>query len=149
MSNYMPWFRIHSKPYLLSEEHRRRKIRVGRERRGLLNPMRRDDGTCPSIVQTQSPGPMPQLTAPTSHPLQIISGAYPSPFMYPNPYMISFTSPMPAWNAWASASLFPITPTQPTIYRPLLQEGSYEAPSGALLITNLHCLMGFKHLCRE
>ncbi|KAH1073899.1 hypothetical protein J1N35_026227 [Gossypium stocksii] len=31
---YMPWFRIHGKPYLLSEEERRRQIRVEREQRG-------------------------------------------------------------------------------------------------------------------
>ncbi|MBA0788932.1 hypothetical protein Gotri_025908 [Gossypium trilobum] len=30
--NYMPWFRIHDKPYLLSEEHRHRQIHVKRER---------------------------------------------------------------------------------------------------------------------
>ncbi|KAG8496338.1 hypothetical protein CXB51_009196 [Gossypium anomalum] len=39
---YMPWFRINSKPYLLSEEERRRQIRVQRERRGPLN---QEEGT--------------------------------------------------------------------------------------------------------
>ncbi|KAH1098168.1 hypothetical protein J1N35_015089 [Gossypium stocksii] len=42
---YMPWFRIHGKPYLLLEEERRRQLRVQRERRGPLNPRRRDDDT--------------------------------------------------------------------------------------------------------
>ncbi|MBA0653244.1 hypothetical protein Goklo_020441 [Gossypium klotzschianum] len=37
---------------------------------------------------------MPQLTAPTPQPLQIMSGAYPSPYMYPNSYMFLFPSPM-------------------------------------------------------
>ncbi|MBA0876931.1 hypothetical protein Goshw_009630, partial [Gossypium schwendimanii] len=37
---YMTWFRIHGKPYLLTLEERQRQIRVGRERRGLLNPIR-------------------------------------------------------------------------------------------------------------
>ncbi|MBA0779396.1 hypothetical protein Gotri_003651, partial [Gossypium trilobum] len=59
-SNYMPWFRIHSKPYLLSEEQRHRQIRVKRERRGPLNPRRRDDGTGPSTAPTQSSGLTPQ-----------------------------------------------------------------------------------------
>ncbi|MFQ6627552.1 hypothetical protein Gotur_004767, partial [Gossypium turneri] len=36
--DYMPWFRIHGKPYLLSEEERRRQIYAKRERRGPLNP---------------------------------------------------------------------------------------------------------------
>ncbi|KAH1032702.1 hypothetical protein J1N35_044876 [Gossypium stocksii] len=40
---YMPWFRIHGKPYLLSEEERRRQIHVQSERRGPLNPRRMDD----------------------------------------------------------------------------------------------------------
>ncbi|KAG8481071.1 hypothetical protein CXB51_025794 [Gossypium anomalum] len=53
---YMPWFRIHGKPYLLSEE-RRRQIRVQRERRDPLNPRRRDDDAGPSIAPTQSAGP--------------------------------------------------------------------------------------------
>ncbi|KAH1046601.1 hypothetical protein J1N35_037385 [Gossypium stocksii] len=54
---YMPWFRIHGKPYLLSEEERRRQIRVQRERRGPLNPKRMDDHASPSIAATQLPGP--------------------------------------------------------------------------------------------
>ncbi|MBA0656361.1 hypothetical protein Goklo_008726, partial [Gossypium klotzschianum] len=45
--DYMPWLRIHDKPYLLSEEYRRRQIHVERERRGRLNPRRKDDGTGP------------------------------------------------------------------------------------------------------
>ncbi|MBA0765081.1 hypothetical protein Gotri_014340, partial [Gossypium trilobum] len=56
----MPWFRIYGKPYLLSEEQRRRKIRVERERRGPLNPRRMDDGTGPLTVSIQSPDPTPQ-----------------------------------------------------------------------------------------
>ncbi|MBA0784646.1 hypothetical protein Gotri_025899 [Gossypium trilobum] len=45
--------------------------------------------------------------------------------------MFPFSSPIPGWNAWPSASLFPITPTQPMIYRLSSQEGSHEAPSGS------------------
>ncbi|MFQ6654971.1 hypothetical protein Gotur_025724, partial [Gossypium turneri] len=40
VSEYMPWFRIHGKPYLLTPEKRQQQIRVQRERRGLLNPRR-------------------------------------------------------------------------------------------------------------
>ncbi|KAG8496858.1 hypothetical protein CXB51_008027 [Gossypium anomalum] len=58
--DYMPRFRIHGKPYLLSQEQMRRQIRVERERRGRLNPRRKDNGTCPSTAPTQSPGPTPQ-----------------------------------------------------------------------------------------
>ncbi|KAG8491259.1 hypothetical protein CXB51_014433 [Gossypium anomalum] len=55
--DYMPWFKIHGKPYLLSEEQRRQQICVERERWGPLYPMRRDDGTSPSTAPTQSLGP--------------------------------------------------------------------------------------------
>ncbi|MFQ6631096.1 hypothetical protein Gotur_009966, partial [Gossypium turneri] len=85
------------------------------ERQGLLNLRRRDGGTGPSTAPIQSPGPMPQPMTPTPQPLQIMPGAYPSPYIYPNPYMFPFPSPMPGWKAWPGASPFLITLTQPTI----------------------------------
>ncbi|MBA0875575.1 hypothetical protein Goshw_003335, partial [Gossypium schwendimanii] len=38
VSEYMPWFRIHGKPYLLTAEERQRQILVQRERSEPLNP---------------------------------------------------------------------------------------------------------------
>ncbi|KAK5772956.1 hypothetical protein PVK06_049258 [Gossypium arboreum] len=67
---YMPWFRIHGKPYLLSKEERRWQIRVQRERRGPLNPRRRDDDAGPSAALTQSPGLSTAPTQPPSPTLQ-------------------------------------------------------------------------------
>ncbi|KAG8487087.1 hypothetical protein CXB51_020639 [Gossypium anomalum] len=70
---YMPWFRIHGKPYLLSEEQRRRQIRVQRERRGPLNPRRRDDEVGPSTAPIQSAGPSTapiQSASPSTAPPQ-------------------------------------------------------------------------------
>ncbi|KAG8487026.1 hypothetical protein CXB51_020704 [Gossypium anomalum] len=128
--DYMPWFRIHGKPYLLSEEQRRRQIRVKRERRSPLNLRRRDDSTGLSTAPTQSSSPMSQPTTPTSQPLQIMSSAYLSPYMYPNLHMFPFSSPMPGWNAWLGVSHFSMTPTQPMIYRSSSPQGSHEAPSG-------------------
>ncbi|MBA0763785.1 hypothetical protein Gotri_013192, partial [Gossypium trilobum] len=58
----MPWFRIHDKPYLLSEEQRRQHIRVEREQRGPLNLMRMDNVMGPSTTSTQSPSLTPQPT---------------------------------------------------------------------------------------
>ncbi|KAG8485522.1 hypothetical protein CXB51_019052 [Gossypium anomalum] len=58
---YMPWFRIHGKPYLLSEEERQRKLHVQRERCGPLNPKRRDDDAGPSTTPTQSPAQQQDL----------------------------------------------------------------------------------------
>ncbi|KAH1091300.1 hypothetical protein J1N35_018557 [Gossypium stocksii] len=105
--------RIHGKSYLLSEERRSRQIRVEMERWSPLNLMRRDDGTVPSTVPTQSQGPTPQTddthtTTPSN-----------------------YASPMPGWNAWSNASPFSITPTQPTIYSPSSQEESHDALSGS------------------
>ncbi|MFQ6656381.1 hypothetical protein Gotur_026504, partial [Gossypium turneri] len=54
---YMPWFRIHDNPYLLSPEQRQRQLRVQRERRGPLNPRRQDDNAGPSTRLRHSPGP--------------------------------------------------------------------------------------------
>ncbi|KAG8472972.1 hypothetical protein CXB51_034896 [Gossypium anomalum] len=138
---YMPWIRIHGKPYLLSEEERQRQLRAQKERRGPLNPRRRDDDAGPSTAPTQSPGPATrptqspgptvQLSTPTTQPLQMMLGTYPSPFMYPSPYMFPFSSPMAGWNAWPGSSPFPITPSGPLIYRQPSHEGSQEGPSGS------------------
>ncbi|MFQ6647838.1 hypothetical protein Gotur_021042 [Gossypium turneri] len=104
---YMPWFRIHGKPYLLSPEERQRQLRNQRERRGPLNPRKRDDDVGQSTMprnspssssapiespgtagaQTQSPDPVVQPMIPMQPPFQMMPGAFPSPFMYPNPYM--------------------------------------------------------------
>ncbi|KAG8472750.1 hypothetical protein CXB51_034645 [Gossypium anomalum] len=137
--DYMSWFRIHGKAYLLLEKQRRRQIYVERKQRGPLNLRGMDDrmgpstaptqSLGPSTVPTQSPGSMPQPTTPTSHPLQIMLGTYPSPYMYFNPYMFPFPSPMPSWNVWPDTSPFPMTFTQPMIYRPSSPEGSHGAPS--------------------
>ncbi|MFQ6637842.1 hypothetical protein Gotur_012752, partial [Gossypium turneri] len=54
---YMPWFRINGKPYLLSPEERQQQLRVQRERRDPLNPRRRDDNAGPSTRPRNSPGP--------------------------------------------------------------------------------------------
>ncbi|KAG8472469.1 hypothetical protein CXB51_035334 [Gossypium anomalum] len=68
VAEYMPWFRIHGKLYLLSEDKRRRQIRAQRKRQGPLNPRRRDDDAGPSTTPTQSSGPIVQQTTPTSQP---------------------------------------------------------------------------------
>ncbi|MFQ6651822.1 hypothetical protein Gotur_023995 [Gossypium turneri] len=70
---YMPWFRIHGKPYLLSTEERQRQLRVQRERRGPLNPRRQDDDAGPSTRPRHSSGPSSvaiQSPSPTRAPTQ-------------------------------------------------------------------------------
>ncbi|MBA0875746.1 hypothetical protein Goshw_000600, partial [Gossypium schwendimanii] len=72
---YMPWFRIHGKPYLLTPEEKQRQIRVERERREPLNLRRQDNEGSPSMrprhlpgsssATMQSPGP---TRAPTQSP---------------------------------------------------------------------------------
>ncbi|MFQ6661849.1 hypothetical protein Gotur_029865 [Gossypium turneri] len=43
---------------------------------------------------------------PMQPPFQMMSGAFPSPFMYPNSYMFSFSSPMAGWSQWPVGELF-------------------------------------------
>ncbi|MBA0672214.1 hypothetical protein Goklo_025342 [Gossypium klotzschianum] len=110
MPDYMPWFRIHGRPYLLSKEKRQQQLRVQRKRRGPLNPRRRDDDAGLSIAPTQSPGP---TTAPTQSPGPTLQPMTPTtqPFqMMPDPYPSLFIGP--------------------PIYRPPSHEGSHEGPSG-------------------
>ncbi|KAK5793394.1 hypothetical protein PVK06_034538 [Gossypium arboreum] len=116
--NYMPWFRIHVKLYLLSEEQRRRQIYVERERRGLLNPRRRDESTHTII------GPINNAHTITG-PNASTDDTHITTFS-------DYTNPMPGWNAWSGASPFSMTPTQPMIYRPSSLQGSHEAPSASL-----------------
>ncbi|MBA0635999.1 hypothetical protein Godav_022132 [Gossypium davidsonii] len=91
-------------------EERQRQLRVQRERRGPLNPRRRDDDASPSTRPKHSPGPssMPiqspglatapiqspdpvvQQTIPMAQPFNMMSSVYPNPFIYPNPYMFPF-----------------------------------------------------------
>ncbi|MFQ6621166.1 hypothetical protein Gotur_002350 [Gossypium turneri] len=147
----MPWFRIHGKPYLLLAEERQRQLRVQRERRWPLNPRRNDDDASPSTrprhspgpslaaiqspgptkAPTQSPDPIVQPTIPTAQPFKMVPGAFPSSFMYPNPYMFPFLSPMAGWSQWPGSAPFPITPSGPPMYRPAAHDGSQEGPSGS------------------
>ncbi|KAG8501160.1 hypothetical protein CXB51_003246 [Gossypium anomalum] len=129
----------------------REPIIVPKERRGPLNLRRRDDDAGPSTAPTQSagpsttpiqsaslstakpqsPGPTVQQTTPTSQPFPSpMPGMYPILYMYPNPFMFPFHSPMASWNPWPGSSLFPITLSQPPIYRPSSHERSQETPSG-------------------
>ncbi|MBA0638786.1 hypothetical protein Godav_024981 [Gossypium davidsonii] len=161
---YMPWFRIHGKSYLLTPEERQRQILVQRERRGSLNPRRRDDDASPSTrprhssspssaamqspgptrAPTQSPDPTVQPIIPTQPLFQMILGAFPSPFMYPNLYMYHFPSPMTGWSQWPGSAPFPVTPSRPLMYRPAAHEGSQEGPSGSSSFCQSPPLHGFQ-----
>ncbi|XP_052885240.1 serine/threonine-protein phosphatase 7 long form homolog [Gossypium arboreum] len=125
---YMPWFRIYGKPYLLSEEERRRQIRVQRERRGPLNLRRRDDDLGPSTAPTQSAGPS---TAPiqSASPSTALPQSPGPTAQQTTPTSQPFPSPMPGWNPWPGSSPFLITSSQPPIYRPSSHERSQETPS--------------------
>ncbi|KAK8291527.1 hypothetical protein V6Z12_D06G065200 [Gossypium hirsutum] len=140
---YMPWFRIHGKSYLLTPEERQRQIRVERERRGPLNPRGQDDEGSPSTRPRHSPGsslaamqsPSPtssptqspdaavQPMIPTQPPFQMMPGAFPS--MYP------FSSSMAGWSQMPGPASFPVMPSGPPMYRPATHEGSQEGPSGS------------------
>ncbi|MFQ6636430.1 hypothetical protein Gotur_013381 [Gossypium turneri] len=59
----------------------------------------------------------------------MMPGVYSSPFMYPNPYMFLFPSPMAGWSQWPGLSPFFVAPSRPPMYRPALHEGSQEGSS--------------------
>ncbi|MFQ6658924.1 hypothetical protein Gotur_028010, partial [Gossypium turneri] len=148
---YMPWFKIHGKPYLLTPEERQRQIRVERERRGPLNPRRQDyedspatrprqspdsssvamQSPSPTRAPTQSPNAAIQQMIPTQPPFPMMPGVFPSPYMYPNPYMYPFWNPMASWSQMPGSTPFPVMPSGPPISRPAVQEGSQEGPSGS------------------
>ncbi|MBA0575899.1 hypothetical protein Golob_027474, partial [Gossypium lobatum] len=83
-------------------------------------------------AQTQSPDPEVQPTIPTVQPFQMMPGVFSSPFMYLNPYMFPFLSPMAGWSQWPGSAPFPVTPSGPLMYRPAGHEGSQEGLSGSL-----------------
>ncbi|MBA0633823.1 hypothetical protein Godav_029089 [Gossypium davidsonii] len=56
-------------------------------------------------------------------------GAFPSLFMYPNPYMFPFSSPIAGWSQWPGSAPFPVMSSGPPIYRPAGYERSQEGPS--------------------
>ncbi|MFQ6663301.1 hypothetical protein Gotur_030881 [Gossypium turneri] len=87
MPEYMPWFRIHGKLYLLSAEERQRQLRVQRERHGPLNPRRRDSDVGPSTTPTQSPGP---TTAPTQLPGPTLQQMTPTAQPFQGPVHLHF-----------------------------------------------------------
>ncbi|KAK8260442.1 hypothetical protein V6Z11_D13G121400 [Gossypium hirsutum] len=146
----MPWFRIHGKPYLLTPEERQRQLRLGRERRGPLNPRREDfEGSpstrprqspdassagmqlpAPTRAPTQSPDAVIQQMIPTQPPFPMMPGMFPSPYMYPNPYMYPFPNTMAGWSRMPSSAPFPVMQSGPSISRPAAQEGS-AMPSGS------------------
>ncbi|MFQ6640493.1 hypothetical protein Gotur_014445, partial [Gossypium turneri] len=132
-------------------EERQRQIRVGRERRGPLNPRGQDDKGSPSTSPRQSPGSSSaamqslsrtraltqspdaaiQPMIPTQPPFQIMPGAFPSPYIYSNPYMYPFSSPMAGWSQMPGSAPFPVMPSGPPIYRPAVHEGSQGGSSGS------------------
>ncbi|KAH1064809.1 hypothetical protein J1N35_029796 [Gossypium stocksii] len=130
MPEYMPWFRIHRRPYLPSEDERRRQICIQKERRGPLNPRKRDDNAGLSTVPTQSPSPStaPTITMPINS-AHTVTGPSTSTDDTHITVFLDYASPMVGWNAWPSSSPFPITPSGPPIYRPPSHEESHEAPS--------------------
>ncbi|MBA0876341.1 hypothetical protein Goshw_018613, partial [Gossypium schwendimanii] len=135
---YMPWFRIYGKSYLLTPEERQRQIHVGRERRGPLNPRLEDYEGSPSTRPRQSPGsssaamqsPSPtraptqspdaaiQQMIPTQLPFPMMPCVFSSPYIYPNPYMYPFSNPMAGWSQMPGSAQFPVMPSGPSISKP-------------------------------
>ncbi|MFQ6621169.1 hypothetical protein Gotur_002350, partial [Gossypium turneri] len=120
--------RIHGKPYLLLAEERQRQLRVQRERRWPLNPRRNDDDASPSTRPRHSPGPSLaaiQSPGPTKAPTQS-----PDPIVQP-------TIP--------TAQPFKMVPVDRRCIGQRRTMDRKRGRRGALLFTNLHHRMGFKH----
>ncbi|MFQ6654280.1 hypothetical protein Gotur_025338 [Gossypium turneri] len=140
---YMPWFRIHGKPYLLTPEERQRPAMRPRQSPGSSSMAMQSPS--PTKAPTQSPDAAIQQMTPTQPPFPMMPGLFPSPYMYPNPYMYPFPNPMAGWCQMPSSAPFPVTPSGSPISRPAAQEGSQGGRRGALLFTNHHQRMAFKH----
>ncbi|MBA0671369.1 hypothetical protein Goklo_023989 [Gossypium klotzschianum] len=138
---YILWFRIHDKSYLLSAEERQQQLCVQRERRGPLNPRRRDDDASPSTrprhspdpssTPIQSPGP---ATAPTQSPDPTVQPTIPTA----QPFHV-----MPSAQ-WPSSSSFLITPNGPPMYGPASHEGLQEGLLGKSFFYQTPSLYGFQ-----
>ncbi|MFQ6653838.1 hypothetical protein Gotur_025048, partial [Gossypium turneri] len=120
------WFRIHGKPYLLTPEEGQRQIRVGRERRGSLNPRGQDDEGSPSTRPKQSPS---SSLATMQLPFQMMPG------------QVGAKCPVQLHFLLCRADR-----------RYIGQRRTRDRKGGrrgALLFTNLHQRMGFKHRRRS
>ncbi|MFQ6652543.1 hypothetical protein Gotur_024358, partial [Gossypium turneri] len=131
---YMPWFRIYGKPYLLTPEER------GQDYEGSPSTRpRHSPGSSSAAMQTPSPTRAPtqspdaaiQQMIPTQSSFPIMPGMFPSPYMYPNPYTYPFPNPMAGWSQMPGSAPFPVMPSGPLITRPAAQEGSQGGPSGS------------------
>ncbi|MBA0882062.1 hypothetical protein Goshw_014784 [Gossypium schwendimanii] len=124
---YMPWFRINGKPYLLSPEEKQRQLRIQIERRGLLNPRRNDDDAGPSTMPTNSPSTSSapiESTGPAGVQTQSPGPAVQPMILTQPPFQM-----MPGWSQWPGSALFFVTPSGPSMYRPMEHEGSQEGLS--------------------
>ncbi|MFQ6659192.1 hypothetical protein Gotur_028179 [Gossypium turneri] len=108
--DYMPWFRIHGKPYLLGEEVRCRHPHTSRPRQPPLNP--RGGKVDPSSTPVQEPALMALVAMPSPHPLQFAIGHSSSMWYTPE------------------SSHFPMTVTSTMMYR----SSMHEAPTESAII---------------
>ncbi|MBA0878619.1 hypothetical protein Goshw_001471 [Gossypium schwendimanii] len=149
MPEYMPLFRIHGKPYLLSTEERQRsavgdtntstvtilsrwlivptlttRYSAGGTRipaEVTITPAGRDDDAGPSTRPRHSPDPS---SAAIQSP-----GPVRAPTQSPNPAVQPMTQSfqmMPGWSPWPGSSSFFIAPSGQPMYRSASPEGSQE-----------------------
>ncbi|MFQ6657443.1 hypothetical protein Gotur_027109 [Gossypium turneri] len=129
VAEYMPWFRIHGKPYLLTPEQKQRPSTRHRHSSDSSSVAMQSPG--PTRAPTQSPDAAVQPMIPTQPPFQMMPGAFPSPYRYFNTYMYPFPSPMAGWSQMPGSASFPFMPSGPPMYRPAAQEGSQGGSSGS------------------
>ncbi|KAK5771311.1 hypothetical protein PVK06_047507 [Gossypium arboreum] len=101
---YMPWFRIHGKPYLYGEEARRRHPHTSRPQHGPLNP--KGGEPSPSLAPMQEPVPTTTTSMPKPPSVQYVpsySGVYPNPYFFTQAQYVAphfpASTPMLGWTA--------------------------------------------------
>ncbi|MBA0785097.1 hypothetical protein Gotri_000168, partial [Gossypium trilobum] len=101
VSEYMSWFRIHVKPPINEAQTFTRPIISGHS---ITRPSKSTD----TVTRLSS-------STDDTHSTAFSDDA----------------SPMAGWSSWPGSSLFFVTPSGPSMYRPASHEGSQEGPSGS------------------
>ncbi|MBA0815728.1 hypothetical protein Gohar_000479, partial [Gossypium harknessii] len=138
---YMPWFRIHNKPYLYREEARCRHLHMSRPQRVPLNSMSGKANPLSTSMQELAPTALTPM--PTPPPVQYVpsySSAYPNPFIFTQVQYIaphfSTSNPMSGWTVghpspmWHTPepSHFLMMLMLMIMYRPSMHEAPTESP---------------------
>ncbi|MBA0755547.1 hypothetical protein Gogos_022250 [Gossypium gossypioides] len=156
--DYMSWFRIHDKPYLLTEEERHQRPHTSRPRRAPLNS--RGGETGPSAAPTQEPASTASIALPSPQPLHYVPsyfGRYPNFVIFTQAQNIalhfSVSSSMSGWTIGHPSPMrytpgpshFLMMVMHTTMYRPSIHEAQIRSP----LVGHLPNHLGIDRRCND